>query len=109
MDVIELNEGLRRRGLAVLRDLEFWPTTTGASTSGAEPSPWATALDCLGRARHNHHGVDQLHEAGGRYALRTMCIGVGRGIAVVLEPRMTLPGRCAALTPRVPATSLSGM
>jgi acetyl-CoA acyltransferase len=80
--VIELNEAFAAQGLAVLRLLGL-PTTTRASTPGAAPSRSATRW-APGRAAGDDRG-QPLHRTGGRYALCTMCIGVGQGIAVVLE------------------------
>jgi hypothetical protein len=57
-------------------------TTTRASTRTAARSPWATGAS---GARLAMTAVNQIHATGGRYALATMCIGVGQGIAVVLE------------------------
>ena len=50
----------------------------------AAPSRWATRSAPPG-ARLATTAVNQLHTTGGRYALCTMCIGVGQGIAVILE------------------------
>ena len=83
MDVIELNEAFAAQGLAVLREL---------GVDGADPrvNPNGGAI-ALGHplgasgARLATTAVNQLHRSGGRYALCTMCIGVGQGIAVVLE------------------------
>lgn len=83
MDVIELNEAFAAQGLAVLRDL-------GLADDDARVNPNGGAI-ALGHplgasgARLATTAVNQLHQAGGRYALCTMCIGVGQGIAVVLE------------------------
>ena len=83
MDVIELNEAFAAQGLAVLRDL-------GLSDEDARVNPNGGAI-ALGHplgasgARLAATAVNQLHRTGGRYALCTMCIGVGQGIAVVLE------------------------
>ncbi len=83
MDVIELNEAFAAQGLAVLRDL-------GVADDDARVNPWGGAI-ALGHplgasgARLATTAVSQLHVNGGRYALCTMCIGVGQGIAVVLE------------------------
>jgi len=83
MDVIELNEAFAAQGLAVLRDL-------GVADDDARVNPWGGAI-ALGHplgasgARLATTAVSQLHVRGGRYALCTMCIGVGQGIAVVLE------------------------
>ena len=83
MDVIELNEAFAAQGLAVLRDL-------GLADDDARVNPNGGAI-ALGHplgasgARLATTAVNQLHRSGGRYALCTMCIGVGQGIAVVLE------------------------
>ena len=83
MDVIELNEAFAAQGLAVLRDL-------GLADDDARVNPNGGAI-ALGHplgasgARLATTAVNQLHRIGGRYALCTMCIGVGQGIAVVLE------------------------
>ncbi len=83
MDVIELNEAFAAQGLAVLRML-------GVADDDARVNPNGGAI-ALGHplgasgARLATTAVNQLHRTGGRYALCTMCIGVGQGIAVVLE------------------------
>ena len=83
MDVIELNEAFAAQGLAVLRAL-------GLSDDDARVNAWGGAI-ALGHplgasgARLATTAVNRLHASGGRYALCTMCIGVGQGIAVVLE------------------------
>ena len=83
MDVIELNEAFAAQGLAVLRDL-------GLADDDARVNPNGGAI-ALGHplgasgARLATTAINQLHRIGGRYALCTMCIGVGQGIAVVLE------------------------
>jgi 3-oxoadipyl-CoA thiolase len=83
MDVIELNEAFAAQGLAVLRDL-------GLADGDARVNPNGGAI-ALGHplgasgARLATTAINQLHHTGGRYALCTMCIGVGQGIAVVLE------------------------
>ena len=83
MDVIELNEAFAAQGLAVLRDL-------GLQDDDPRVNAWGGAI-ALGHplgasgARLATTAVNQLHTLGGRYALCTMCIGVGQGIAVILE------------------------
>ena len=83
MDVIELNEAFAAQGLAVLREL-------GLADDDARVNPNGGAI-ALGHplgasgARLAATAINQLHVGGGRYALCTMCIGVGQGIAVVLE------------------------
>jgi 3-oxoadipyl-CoA thiolase len=83
LDVIELNEAFAAQGLAVLRDLRL-----ADDDARVNPNGGAIALGHpLGAsgARLATTAVSQLHRTGGRYALCTMCIGVGQGIAVVLE------------------------
>jgi len=83
MDVIELNEAFAAQGLAVLRLL-------GLQDDDPRVNAWGGAI-ALGHplgasgARLATTAVNQLHRSGGRYALCTMCIGVGQGIALVLE------------------------
>jgi acetyl-CoA C-acetyltransferase len=83
IDVIELNEAFAAQGLAVLREL-------GIADDDARVNPNGGAI-ALGHplgasgARLVTTAVSQLHRSGGRYALCTMCIGVGQGIAVVVE------------------------
>jgi len=83
IDVIELNEAFAAQGLAVLRLL-------GLADDDARVNAWGGAI-ALGHplgasgARLATTAVNRLHATGGRYALATMCIGVGQGIAVVLE------------------------
>jgi len=83
MDVIELNEAFAAQGLAVLRDL-------GLADDDARVNPNGGAI-ALGHplgasgARLVTTAINQLHRTGGRYALCTMCIGVGQGIAIVVE------------------------
>ena len=83
MDVIELNEAFAAQGLAVLRDL-------GLQDDDPRVNAWGGAI-ALGHplgasgARLVTTAVSQLHRLGGRYALCTMCIGVGQGIALIVE------------------------
>ena len=83
LDVIELNEAFAAQGLAVLRML-------GLQDDDERVNRWGGAI-ALGHplgasgARLATTAVNQLHEGGGRYALCTMCIGVGQGIALILE------------------------
>jgi acetyl-CoA C-acetyltransferase len=83
MDVIELNEAFAAQGLAVLRNLGL-----ADDDSRVNPNGGAIALGHpLGASggRLATTAVNQLHRIGARYALCTMCIGVGQGIAVILE------------------------
>jgi len=83
MDVIELNEAFAAQGLAVLRELGIADNDTRVNPNGG-----AIALGHplgMSGARLVTTAMYQLHRTGGRYALCTMCIGVGQGIAVMLE------------------------
>ncbi|WP_313705947.1 3-oxoadipyl-CoA thiolase [Massilia sp.] len=83
MDVIELNEAFASQSLAVLRDLGL-----ADDAEHVNPNGGAIALGHpLGAsgARLVTAAVYQLHRTGGRYALCTMCIGVGQGIALIIE------------------------
>ena len=83
MDVIELNEAFASQGLATLRDLGIADDDGRVNRNGG-----AIALGHpLGMSGARIAGTValELRETGGRYALSTMCIGVGQGIAVVLE------------------------
>jgi acetyl-CoA C-acetyltransferase len=83
MDLIELNEAFAAQGLAVLREL-------GLSDTDARVNPNGGAI-ALGHplgmsgARLVTTATWQLQRSGGRYALCTMCIGVGQGIAIIIE------------------------
>ena len=83
MDVIELNEAFAAQALAVLRDL-------GLSDDEARVNPNGGAIAMghplgMSGARLVTTAMYELHRRGGRYALCTMCIGVGQGIAIVIE------------------------
>jgi acetyl-CoA C-acetyltransferase len=83
MDVIELNEAFAAQGLAVLRDLGLPDDDPRVNPNGG-----AIALGHplgMSGARLVTTAVNQLRTSGGRYALCTMCIGVGQGIAIVVE------------------------
>ncbi|ENV30468.1 TPA: 3-oxoadipyl-CoA thiolase [Acinetobacter baumannii] len=83
MDVIELNEAFAAQALAVTRDL-------GLPDDSAKVNPNGGAI-ALGHplgasgARLVTTALNQLEETGGRYALCSMCIGVGQGIALIIE------------------------
>jgi 3-oxoadipyl-CoA thiolase len=83
MDVIELNEAFAAQGLAVTRDL-------GLADDDARVNPNGGAIAIghplgMSGARLVTTAMYQLHRSGGRYALCTMCIGVGQGIALIIE------------------------
>jgi len=83
IDVIELNEAFAAQGLAVLR-------TLGLADDDPRANAWGGAI-ALGHplgasgARLAITAVNRLHATGARFALCTMCIGVGQGIALILE------------------------
>jgi 3-oxoadipyl-CoA thiolase len=83
MDVIELNEAFAAQGLAVLRMLGLQDDDQRVNPNGGAIA-LGHPLGASG-ARLATTAVNQLHRTGGRYALCTMCIGVGQGIAVILE------------------------
>ncbi len=83
MDVIELNEAFAAQGLAVLRLLGLQDDDPRVNPNGGAIA-LGHPLGASG-ARLATTAVNQLHTSGGRYALCTMCIGVGQGIALVLE------------------------
>ncbi|WP_090045071.1 3-oxoadipyl-CoA thiolase [Limnohabitans sp. 2KL-27] len=83
MDVIELNEAFAAQGLAVMRML-------GLKDDDARVNAWGGAI-ALGHplgasgARLATTAINRLQQTAGRYALCTMCIGVGQGIALIIE------------------------
>ncbi|MEN9763886.1 MAG: hypothetical protein RI906_3712 [Pseudomonadota bacterium] len=83
IDVIELNEAFAAQGLAVLREL-------GVADDSPKVNPNGGAI-ALGHplgmsgARLVITAINQLERSGGRYGLATMCIGVGQGIALLIE------------------------
>ena len=83
MDVIELNEAFAAQALAVTRDL-------GLTDDAPQVNPNGGAISLghplgMSGARLITTATRQLHRTGGRYALCTMCIGVGQGIATIIE------------------------
>ena len=83
VDVIELNEAFAAQSLAVLRDLGLPDHADHVNPNGGAIAI-GHPLGASG-ARLVIAAVNQLQRTGGRYALCTMCIGVGQGIAMVLE------------------------
>ena len=83
MDVIELNEAFAAQGLAVLRLLGLQDDDPRVNPNGGAIA-LGHPLGASG-ARLATTAINQLQKTGGRYALCTMCIGVGQGIALVLE------------------------
>jgi acetyl-CoA acyltransferase len=83
MDVIELNEAFAAQALAVLRDLDMADDADNVNAQGG-----AIALGHplgMSGARLVTTALYQLRRRNGRYALCTMCIGVGQGIAMIIE------------------------
>lgn len=83
MDVIELNEAFAAQALAVTRDL-------GLADDDVRVNPYGGAISLghplgMSGARLITTATRQLQKSGGRYALCTMCIGVGQGIATIIE------------------------
>ena len=83
IDVIELNEAFAAQGLAVLRDLGLADDDARVNINGGAIA-LGHPLGASG-ARLVTTAINQLQRSGGRHALCTMCIGVGQGIALVLE------------------------
>ncbi len=83
LDVIELNEAFASQAIATLRDLGIAADDRRVNRNGG-----AIALGHplgMSGARIAMSAVEELHRTGGRYAMAFMCIGVGQGIAVMLE------------------------
>jgi 3-oxoadipyl-CoA thiolase len=83
MDTIELNEAFAAQGLAVLRQLGLADDDTRVNPNGG-----AIAIGHplgMSGARLVTTAINQLHQQKGRYGLATMCIGVGQGIAMIVE------------------------
>jgi len=83
MDVIELNEAFASQALAVLRSLELPDDAAHVNVNGGAIA-MGHPLGMSG-ARLVTTAMYQLHRSGGRYALCTMCVGVGQGIAIIIE------------------------
>jgi acetyl-CoA C-acetyltransferase len=81
MDVIELNEAFAAQLLAVRRELEFPPEKTNPNGSGISLGHPLGATGAIVTVKALH----ELRRIGGRYALVTMCIGGGQGIAAIFE------------------------
>jgi acetyl-CoA acyltransferase len=83
LDVIELNEAFASQSIAVLRDLGLDPWEERVNRNGG-----AIALGHplgMSGARLAMTAAEELHRTGGRYAMAFMCIGVGQGIALLME------------------------
>ncbi|MFU8897905.1 MAG: 3-oxoadipyl-CoA thiolase [Roseinatronobacter sp.] len=83
MDLIELNEAFAAQALAVLRDLGLPDDAPHVNPNGGAIA-MGHPLGASG-ARMVTAAIWELHRSGGRYALCTMCVGVGQGVALILE------------------------
>src|SRR5262245_48372203 len=81
LDVIEVNEAFAAQALAVIRDLGLPRDHTNPNGSGISLGHPIGATGCILTVK----ALYELHRAGGRYALVTMCIGGGQGIAAIYE------------------------
>lgn len=81
IDLFEVNEAFAAQALAVIRDLELPPDRTNPNGSGISLGHPIGATGCILTVKAIH----ELHRTGGRYALVTMCIGGGQGIAAIFE------------------------
>jgi acetyl-CoA C-acetyltransferase len=81
IDVFEVNEAFAAQALAVARDLELPPDRTNPNGSGISLGHPIGATGCILAVK----ALYELQRIGGRYALVTMCIGGGQGIAALFE------------------------
>jgi acetyl-CoA C-acetyltransferase len=81
LDVFEVNEAFAAQALAVVRDLELPPAKTNPNGSGISLGHPIGATGCILAIK----ALYELQRIGGRYALVTMCIGGGQGIAALFE------------------------
>jgi acetyl-CoA C-acetyltransferase len=81
IDVFEVNEAFAAQALAVARELDLPPERTNPNGSGISLGHPIGATGCILAVK----AVYELQRAGGRYALVTMCIGGGQGIAALFE------------------------
>lgn len=81
LDVIELNEAFAAQAIAVMRDLNLPAEKTNPNGSGISLGHPIGATGCILTVK----ALDELARTGGRYALVTMCIGGGQGIAAIFE------------------------
>jgi len=81
LDVIELNEAFAAQAIAVMRDLDLSPDKTNPNGSGISIGHPISATGCILTVK----ALYELERTSGRYALVTMCIGGGQGIAAIFE------------------------
>lgn len=83
MDVIELNEAFAAQALAVVRELDLPPEKTNPNGSGISLGHPLGATGAIVTVK----ALYELHRIGGQYALVSMCIGGGQGIAAIFESK----------------------
>ena len=81
LDVIESNEAFAAQACAVMRELDFDPARVNPNGSGISLGHPVGATGAIITTK----ALYELHRIGGRYALATMCIGGGQGIAAIFE------------------------
>jgi acetyl-CoA C-acetyltransferase len=81
IDVFEVNEAFAAQALAVIRELDLPPERTNPNGSGVSLGHPIGATGAILAVK----ALYELHRTGGRYALTTMCIGGGQGIAAIFE------------------------
>ncbi len=81
IDILEVNEAFAAQALAVMRDLDLPPDKTNPNGSGISLGHPIGATGCILTVK----AVHELQRTGARYALVTMCIGGGQGIAAIFE------------------------
>ena len=81
LDVIESNEAFAAQACAVSRELGFDPAKVNRNGSGISLGHPVGATGAINTVK----AIYELHRTGGRYALVTMCIGGGQGIAAIFE------------------------
>jgi acetyl-CoA C-acetyltransferase len=81
IDVVEANEAFAAQACAVTRELGFDPAKVNPNGSGISLGHPIGATGALITVK----AIDELQRIGGRYALVTMCIGGGQGIAAIFE------------------------
>ena len=81
LDLIEVNEAFAAQALAVVKELGLPPDRTNPNGSGISLGHPVGATGAILTVK----ALYELHRTGGRYALVTMCIGGGQGIAAVFE------------------------
>ena len=81
LDLMEINEAFAAQACAVMRELDLDPDRVNPNGSGISLGHPVGATGAIITVKAIH----ELHRSGGRYALVTMCIGGGQGIALAIE------------------------